>query len=64
MESGEVPIPTGVNKTVVATTGLVCLTAIELLALWKGFDGAMLSMIVGAISGIVGFAFGIRVGRK
>lgn len=50
------------GKYFVAGVGLMTLGAIESIALYKGIDGAYLSACIGAISAIVGVAFGLKVG--
>ncbi len=39
----------------VALTAIAAITVIEIFALHKGIDGVMLSLSIGAISGIAGF---------
>jgi len=51
------------DKINLAAIGIICVTVIECFAIsFLKIDGAILSGVVGAISGIVGYAFGI--GRK
>ena len=53
------------DKTIIAISGLICITALEAMALYQGkFNGAILSSVVGAIAGIVGLAFGVKIGEK
>lgn len=40
---------------------IICLTVIELMALYQGIDGVYLSLIVGAISGIAGYTIAKKV---
>jgi len=46
------------DSSVVAVVGILSLTAIEIVALLKGFDGQLFLTSVGAIFGIVGYVFG------
>ena len=42
-------------KTSVIITAILCLTIIESIALFKGVDGVLLTMIVGAICALAGW---------
>lgn len=39
----------------VLLTGILCITAIEAFALYKGIDGAMLRIYIAAVAGILGW---------
>jgi len=39
----------------VLITALLCLTALEAIALYKGIDGTLFSLIIAAIAGIAGW---------
>lgn len=43
------------DNTVVLVTAIVCLTGLEIFAMYKGIDGYLFSIIAIAISGIAGF---------
>lgn len=45
----------------IALTGIVSITAIELMALKKGINGKVMSTVIGAVGIICGFAFGVGV---
>jgi len=49
------------NQTLVACVGIVCVTAIEAVALYRGIDGTYLSVVVGAICTIIGLMFGVKI---
>ena len=38
----------------IVVTGLVCLTVLEMFALWRGFNGTLLTVVLAAIAGVVG----------
>lgn len=40
----------------IVCTGLLCLTILELYALSQGINGWVLSVIIGIIAGVIGFA--------
>lgn len=48
------------DKTLVEVVAIAALAAIEIAAMFKGYDGMLFSAIVIAISGIGGFYFGKR----
>jgi len=50
-----------INKTAVAITGIICLTALEGFALYQGVNGTVLSAVVMVIAGLVGGAVGFKV---
>jgi len=54
------------DKISLAEIGIICVTVIECFAiLFLKVDGAILSGVVGAITGIVGYAFGVsRKGER
>lgn len=41
-----------VNKTVI--TGIICLTILEIFALYKGIDGALFTLIIAVIAAAIG----------
>ena len=43
---------------ILAIVGLVCLTALEIGAIYKGFNGKLMTTVVGSICVLVGFGFG------
>ena len=42
-------------KVVVPSLAIVCITVIELMAMYKGLNGTMLSISIAAIAGIGGY---------
>jgi hypothetical protein len=44
---------------ILAATGIVCITILECVALYTGVDGQILSVVVGTIATITGYAFGV-----
>jgi|GEM_PF-2589368 len=54
------------DQTLVALLGIIALLIIESIALMKGFDGQLFLTTIGAIFGIVGYAFGkkVKIGKK
>lgn len=49
------------NQTLVACVGIVCVTAIEAVALYRNMDGVYLAAVVGAICTIIGLMFGVKI---
>lgn len=47
------------GKLILAATGIACITILECVALYTGVDGQILSVVVGTIGTIVGYAFGV-----
>ncbi len=41
-------------KTSVLITGLICITVLELFALYKGVNGVLLTTVIGLIVGVLG----------
>lgn len=39
----------------VVITGIVCIALLEALALYKGIDGTIFTLVVGAIAGVIGW---------
>jgi len=37
---------------------MVCITALEIVALLKGIDGALLSTVIAVLAGLAGYKFG------
>lgn len=48
------------GKIIIAVAGMVCITALEGVALYLGIDGQILSGVVGVLGAIVGYAFGVK----
>jgi uncharacterized membrane protein YqhA len=46
------------EKIISVTVAVVCITFLEAMALWKGIDGQVFSVAVGAIAALVGYLFG------
>jgi len=40
---------------VITVTAMVCITVLELVALWRGLDGSLLSTVVAALAGLGGY---------
>ena len=51
------------DKYIVATTGIICITALGVACILKGIDGAIATAISAGIGSIVGYAFGHRGGK-
>lgn len=47
-----------------AIVGIICITMIEIMAIYQGMDGALLSTVVAGISTIISLAVGYEVGKK
>lgn len=47
------------NKTLVAMAGVVCITLIEVAALFNKINGTYLSLAVGGITTIIGYVYGV-----
>ena len=52
------------GDTLVKITAIVGLVCIEIVALLKNIDGAMLGAVVGAIAGIAGYAFAKKTSEE
>jgi len=39
---------------------MVCITVLEIIALLKGIDGALLSMVIAVLAGLAGYKYGKR----
>ena len=46
------------EKIIAVTVAVICITFLEAMALWKGIDGQVFSVAVGAIAALVGYLFG------
>ena len=46
------------TKNVVAIIGIIGITTLDTLAIWKGIDGVVMTASLTAIATIVGFVFG------
>jgi len=51
-------------STKIVITAIVCLTLLEAVALWRGIDGVLFSLVVAGISGLGGFKLKEKLGRK
>lgn len=49
------------DKTVLAIVAIVCLACLEIAALACNRDGALMGVIVAAISSLFGLAIGVRI---
>jgi hypothetical protein len=49
------------NKTCLA---IVCITAIEVVALWRGIDGKLMGAAIAALAGLGGFAVGKYITKR
>jgi len=47
------------NRALVAVAGVICITLIEVAALFNGINGTYLSLAVGGITTIIGYVYGI-----
>ena len=47
------------GKVIVVIVGIVCLSLIELMAIYNNQNGTTLSVVVGGITLIIGYCFGI-----
>lgn len=52
------------DSAVVFIVGIICIALMEMMAIYRGMDGALLSTVVAAISTIVSLAVGYEVGKK
>lgn len=52
------------DEVSVIIVAVICLTLIEVMALYQGLDGALLSLMVGAITTIVGYVYGKKEKTK
>jgi hypothetical protein len=52
------------QRFILTLMGIVVVGALESLAILKGHNGVMLASAVGAIVGIIGLAYGVRIGRN
>jgi uncharacterized membrane protein YedE/YeeE len=50
------------KQAIVASTAIVCITAMEMFAISQGIDGVMLTACVAAVTTIAGFIFGLGHG--
>lgn len=64
MVSDQKPRLTGRNLTALAVVAVVCLTALGLMAMHQGLDGAIFASVVGAICIVAGGAGGFSIARK
>jgi len=46
-------------KALIIIVGVICLSSIEVMAILNGMNGTVLSMVVGGITAIIGYGFGI-----
>ncbi len=52
------------DRTLMIIVGIVCITALQSIALMKGIDGALLALSFSTIGGILGFRAGKRKVKK
>lgn len=52
------------NKVQLATIGIVCITVLELFALYQELDGQYFSIVIGAIGLMVAGVIGYGVGKS
>ncbi|GAI76492.1 unnamed protein product, partial [marine sediment metagenome] len=52
------------GKVIIAVSGITCITVLEAVALYRGINGQILSVVVGAIATIVGYAFGVTASKS
>lgn len=50
-----------IQKCIVSVTGLICLTALQIVAWASGHNGSVFALTSTGIGGIIGFALGIKV---
>lgn len=50
------------NKTMITVSGILCITLLEIAAIFKGIDGILLTAVIGTIATIVGYAYGHKKG--
>lgn len=43
------------DQTILIIVALICITLIEVTALFLGFNGALLTLVIGALAGLVGY---------
>jgi len=43
------------DKTLLSLGAMLCLTVIEALALWMGYNGTILALVLAAIAGLAGY---------
>ena len=52
------------NKILVAIAAILCVTMIEVAAMFNGLNGTYLSLAVGAITTIVGYVYGLSKAQE
>lgn len=52
------------SKMIVVIVGMLCLTALEIVAMFNQLDGTYFAAVVGAITTVVGFFFGLKIAQK
>lgn len=52
------------KKQEVAVIGIVCITALESVAMLTGHDGTLFAAVVGGIGAMVGLCFGIGLKKE
>jgi len=51
------------GRTIIAVTGITCITVLEVANIvYYGVDSGVLTLVVGVIASIVGWAFGRKTG--
>ena len=48
------------NMKAEVIVAMVCITVLEIIALLKGIDGALLSMVIAVLAGLAGYKYGKR----
>ena len=51
------------DKTIITITAIVCITILEGYAIYNKIDGAVLSLVIGAIAGLGGFLIKNMTGK-
>jgi len=49
------------DETILCSLAVICITIIELMALYSGIDGQLLISVLATLSGIVGYFFGKKL---
>jgi len=52
------------DKVMIVITGVVCLTIIELYALYCGVNSTLFGAVIATIGGIMGGALGFRLAKR
>jgi TctA family transporter len=49
--------PGDVSRSIEVVVAIVCITILEALALYKGIDGSLFSLVIGAIAALGGYRY-------